>query len=129
MNENTLSPPPPVARALRSPGWLSAAGRVSKVRRGGGGRRDSRPCPGLSLDIGQSSGAGSGKENAGPLCESPSPLNQGNAEDGGGGRWLGVSGASNWEPTVGGAMELQLRSQSFWVRRGCRGRGTAGGTQ
>lgn len=81
VNENTLSPPLPVARALGVPGWFSAEGRVSRVRRGGGGRRDNRPCPGLSLDIGQSSGGGSGKENVGAL--GTSSLSQGKAEDGG----------------------------------------------
>lgn len=86
VNENTLSPPLPCARALGGPGWLSADGKVSRVRRGGGGRRDSRPCPGLSLDIGQSSGGGSGKEKVGAQGTSPSPLSQGKAEDGGGGR-------------------------------------------
>lgn len=111
VNENTLSPPLPVARALGVPGWFSAEGRVSRVRRGGGGRRDSRPCPGLSLDIGQSSGGGSGKENVGAL--GTSSLSQGKAEDGGGGIWLGVSGSSNCEPTIGGASELELRSHSF----------------
>lgn len=99
VNENTLSPPLPAVRALGGPGWLSAKGRVSRVRRGGGGRRDSRPCPGLSLDIGQSSGGGSGKEKVGPLGASASSLSQGKAEDGGGGIWLGVSGGSNCEPT------------------------------
>lgn len=108
VNENTLSPPLPVARALGGPIWLSSDGRVSRVRRVGGGRRDRRPCPSRSLDIGQSCGGGSGKEKAGALCISPSPLNQGKAEEGGGGRWLGVSGGSNCEPTIGGAMELQL---------------------
>lgn len=85
VNENILSPPLPAARALEGPGWLSAEGRVSRVRRGGGGRRDSRPCPGLSLDIGQSSGGGSGKEKVGALGTSTSSLSQGKAEDGGGG--------------------------------------------
>lgn len=111
VNENTLSPPLPAARALRGPGWFSAEGRVSRVRRGGRGRRDSRPCPGLSLDIGQSSGGGSGKEKVGALWTSS--LSQGKAEDGSGGIWLGVSGCSNCEPTIGGARELQLRSHSF----------------
>lgn len=95
VNENTLSPPPPNARALGGPGWLSADGGVSRIRRGGRGRRDRRPWPGLSLDIGQSSGAGSGKEKAGTPDNSPSSPNQGKAEDGGGGIWLGVSGGSN----------------------------------
>lgn len=113
VNENTLSPPLPAVRALGGPGWFSAEGRVSRVRRGGGGRRDSRPCPGLSLDIGQSTGGGSGKEKVGPLGTSTSSLSQGKAEDGGGGMWLGVSGGSNCEPTIGGARELQLRSHSF----------------
>lgn len=85
VNENTFSPPLPCARALEGPGWLSAGGKVSRVRRGGGGRRDSRPCPGLSLDIGQSSGGGSGKEKVGAKGTSPSSLSQGKAEDGGGG--------------------------------------------
>lgn len=129
VNENTLSPPLPAVRALGGPGWLSAEGGLSRVRRGGGGRRDSRPCPGLSLDIGQSSGGGSGKENVGALCISPSSLSQGKAEDGGGGTWLGVSGGSSCEPTIGWARELQLRSHSFWALRVGRGRGTAGGTQ
>lgn len=111
VNENTLSPPLPAARALGGPVWFSDGGRVSRVRRGGGGRRDSKPCPGLSFDIGQSSGGGSGKEKVGAL--GTSSLSQGNAEDGGGGMWLGVSGGSNCEPTTGGARELQLRSQSF----------------
>lgn len=113
VNENTLSPPLPTTLALRGPGWLSAEGRVSRLRRGGGGRRDSRPCPGLSLDIGQSSGGGSGKEKVVALDTSPSALSQGKAEDGGGGMWLGVSGGSSCEPTIGGARELQLRSHSF----------------
>lgn len=113
VNENTLSPPLPAVRALRGPGWLSAEGRGSRVRRRGGGRRDRRPCPGLSLDIGQSSGGGSGKEKAGVFGTSPSSLSQGKAEDGGGGRLLGVSGGSICEPTIGGARELQLRSHSF----------------
>ncbi len=113
VNENTLSPPLPPPRALGGPGWLSAEGRGSRVRWGGGGRRDSKPCPGLSLDIGQSSGGGSGKEKVGALCTPPSSLSQGKAEDGGGGMWFGVSGGSNCEPTIGGARELQLRSHSF----------------
>lgn len=100
VNENTLSPPLPAARALGGPDWASAEGRVSRVRRGGGGRRDSRPCPGLSLDIGQSSG-GSGKEKVGALGTPLSSLSQGKAEDGGGGTWFGVSGGSNCEPTIG----------------------------
>lgn len=129
LNENTLSPPLPAPRALGGPGCVSAEGRLSRVRRGGRGRRDSKPCPGLSFDIGQSSGGGSGKEKAGVLCISPSSLSQGKAEDGGGGIWLGVSGGSNCDPTIGGARELQLRSHSFWVLRAGRGRGTAGGTQ
>lgn len=85
VNENTLSPPVPAARALRGPAWPSAEGRVSRVRRGGGGRRASRPWLGLSLDIGQSSGSGSGKEKVGAAGTSPSSLSQGKAEDGGGG--------------------------------------------
>lgn len=52
VNENTLSAPLPAARALWGPGWLSAEWMVSRVKRGG--RRDSRPCPGLILDMGQS---------------------------------------------------------------------------
>lgn len=129
VNENTLSPPLPPARALGGPCWLSVEGMLSRLRRGGGGRRDSRPCPGLSFDIGQSSGGGSGKEKVGVSCISPSSLSQGNAEDGGGGAWLGVSGGSNCEPTSGWARELQLRFHSFWVLLAGRGRGTAGGTQ
>lgn len=101
VNENTFSPPVPCARALRGPGWLSADGKVSRVRRGGGGRRDSKPCPGLSLDIGQSSVGRSGKEKVGAQGTSPSSLSQGKAEEGGGGMWLGVSGGSNCEPTDG----------------------------
>lgn len=101
VNVNTLSPPFPAIRPLGGPGWLSPVGRVSRVRRGGRGRRDSRPCPGLSLDIGQSSGGGSGKEKVGALCTSPSSPSQGKAEDGGRGMWLGVSGGSNCEPTIG----------------------------
>lgn len=85
VKEKTLSPPLPAARALRGPVWPSAEGRASRVRRGGGGRRASRPWFGPSLEIGQSSGSGSGKEKVGAAGISPSSLSQGKAEDGGGG--------------------------------------------
>lgn len=113
VNEKTLSAPLPAVRALKGPGWLSADGKGSRVRQGGGGRRDRRPCPRLSLDIGQSAGGRSGKEKAGVLGTSPSSLSQGKADDGIGGMWFGVSGGSICEPTIGGARELQLRSHSF----------------
>lgn len=99
VNENTLSPPFPAARALGGPACPSADGSASRISRGGG-RRDSRPCPGLSLDIGQSTGGGSGNENIGVFGTSPSSLSQGKAEEGGGGTWLGVSGGSSCEPAV-----------------------------
>ena len=70
--------------------------------------------------MGQSTGAGSGKEKAGAVGTSPSAVSQGKAEEGGGGRVVGVTG---------GTSELQLRSQSPGVLRGGRGRCTAGGTQ
>ena len=86
VNEKTLSPPP---RALRGPTWgpvePSVDGGVSSLRHGGKGRRDSNPWAGRSFEMGQSSGAGSGKEKAGTLGTSPSSLSQGKAEDGG--RW------------------------------------------
>lgn len=87
VKENTRSPPPPTPRGLMGPGSRpSANGVLSKERRGGGGRRDSKPCPGRSFDMGQSSGRlpGSGKEKAGTQGPSPSSLSQGKAEEGGG---------------------------------------------
>lgn len=122
VKENEKSRSPPIPRALAGP--VSDKGRFSRVRRGGGGRRDNPPCSSLTLGGGQSSG----KEKAWTPCTSPSSLNQGNAEDGGTGTWLGVSGGS-CEPTTGGARELQLRSHSFWLLRAGLGRGTEGGTQ
>lgn len=113
VNENTLSPPFPVVRALEGPGWLSACAMGSRVSLGGGGLRESRPCPALSLAMGLSSGRGSGKEKAGALGISPSSPSQGKAEDGGCRMWFGVSGVTCCEPTPGCARELQLRSQSF----------------